>query len=242
MVFLESIDAAIDRPSLAAFLSGRGPHVADLALAWACARADEQAARHFERSVLPSAAKALGQLGYEATLRDDVVSWLRGELFGRTPRSPFSGYSGKSPLEGWLKAIAVNEAMRRNKKRVRDVTPEAAEGIPVPEAGLNALRGAYGRDFTAALKDAFAALTVDQRNLLRQSFLDGLSIDTLAKVHGVHRATVARRIVAARDALADGARERLKARLGVGDSTASGLVTLENLEESLSELLRHTRR
>lgn len=241
-MFLESIGAAIDRPALSTFLERRGPHVTDLALAWACSRGDEGAARYFEREVLPSAAQALARLGHDASLRDDVVSWLRGELFGRERGSSFAGYSGKSPLEGWLRVIAVNEAMRRNKRRVREVEADVADAIPVPEANLNALQGAHGQAFTTALREAFAALSIEQRNLLRQSFLDGLSIDALAKVHGVHRATVARRIVAAKDALTAGVRERLQERLGIGASTADGLVTLENLEESLPKLLRETKR
>lgn len=240
--FLESLGVPVDRAGLTSFLAGKGDQVTDLALAYACLRGDERAARHFEAAVLPTAARALDRVGTPPTIRDDVISWLRGELFGRERGSIFSGYSGRSPLDGWLRAIVVNEARRRGKQQGRDVTPEAAEELPMPEASLGALRGAHGADFTLALKDAFAALTRAERTLLRQSFLDGLSIDTLAKLYDVHRATVARRIVAAKEQLATGTRARLKERLGIGDSTANGLVTLDNLDESLSHLLRQTRR
>lgn len=241
--WLQALGVTVDRPALSAFLSARAgsPHLEDLALAWACAAGDPAAARVFEARFIPNAHKALAKLGYQSTVQDDVVSWLRGELFGRD-RSSFTGYSGKSPLEGWLRAIVVNEAMRKNKRRGRDVTPEAAADIPVPEAGLNAMRGAYGAEFTTAMKESFAALTVEQRNLLRQSFLDGLSIDALAKLYDVHRATAARRIVAAREALSEGVKARLKERLGLGSSTVEQVVTLDNLQESLSALLRHTKR
>ncbi len=241
--WLESLGVKVDEDSLSSFLAARSgsTHLEDLALAWACSVGDEAAARHFEARFIPHAHKALSKLGYQATVRDDVVSWLRGELFGRD-RSSFQGYSGKSPLEGWLRAIVVNEAMRKNKRRGRDVTPEAAADIPVPEASLNALRGAYGAEFTAAMKESFAALTVEQRNLLRQSFLDGLSIDALARLYDVHRATAARRVGAAREALSDGVKARLKERLGLGSSTVEQVVTVDNLQESLSALLRHTKR
>lgn len=240
---LEALGVRVDRPALAAVLAAKkSPFVTDVALAWACAAGDERAARHFEARYVPQARRALTKLGFEGTLQDDVVSWLRGELFGRDRGSLFMGYSGKSPLEGWLRAIVVNEAMRKQKQRGRDVTPEAAAEIPVPEARLNALRGAYGKEFTAAIKESFAALTVEQRNLLRQSFLDGLSIDALARLYGVHRATVARRIVAAKEALSSGVKARLKQVLGLGSSGVEQVVTLENLEESLSAVLRRTQR
>lgn len=242
MQVLDALGVAVDRPSLTAFLAGKGPHVGDLALAWALARGDDAAAQHFERHLLPGVVRALGRLGHSATLVDDVIGWLRGELFGRDRGSSFAGYSGRSPLAGWLRAIVVNEAMRRSRRRAREVTVEAAEALPVPEASLGALRGAHGAAFTSALREAFAALTREERTLLRQSFLDGLSIDTLAKLHDVHRATVARRIVAAKAFLAEGTRARLKEALGIGDSTANGLVTLDNLDDSLSDLLRQTRR
>ena len=241
LAFLSGIGVKVDRAALSKWLSGRAStHADDLGLAYACARGDETAARHFERTWIPVAARALQKAGIDATISDDVLSWLRAELFARDQGPLFDTYSGRSDLGGWLRAIVVHEAIRRAKKQRHEVTPEAVADIPVPDIELSALRGAYGPEFTRAIASSFAALSVEQRNILRQSFLDGLSIDVLAKLYGIHRATAARRVQSAREALADGVREHLKATLKLGDSSVDELITLGNLEQSLSGLLRKT--
>ena len=97
-------------------------------------------------------------------------------------------------------------------------------------------------------------MVVDDSNTIRRSaetFLkqagcqvilaeDGF--DALAKVAGVHRATVARRIIAAKEALSDGVKARLKEALALDSSAVEQVVTLDNLDESLSAILRRTRR
>ena len=85
---------------------------------------------------------------------------------------------------------------------------------------------------------AFRALPVETRNLLRQYFLDGLTIDALAQMYRVHRATAARRVQAAREALTANVRARLKAELKIADSSIERLITADNLEVSLSKILR----
>ncbi len=240
--FLASIGVEVDRSQLSRWLAGRATtHADDLGLAFACARGNEVAARHFEKTWMPVAEKSLKKAGLDGTVTDDVLSWLRAELFARDQGPLFDTYTGRSDLGGWLRAIVVHEGVRRSKKQRREVTPEAIAEIPVPDIELTALRGAYGPQFTEAISNVFASLTVEQRNVLRQSFLDGLSIDVLAKLYGVHRATAARRVQAARQALVDGVRAHLKEQLKLGDSSIDELITLGNLNESLSGLLRKTR-
>lgn len=239
---LTDLGAKVDKRALAKWLTGKpSNHLEDLALAFACARGDEAAARHFEKRWMPVAARSLQKVGIDASLVDDVLSWLRVELFARDQGPLLDTYSGKSDLGGWLRAIVVHEGIRRAKRQRRDVTAEAANEIPMPDVELTALRGAYGKQFTQAITETFATLSVDQRNILRQSFLDGLSIDVLAKLYNVHRATAARRIQSAREALVAGVRERLKASLGLGESGVDELITLNNLQQSLSGLLRKTK-
>ncbi|MBL0219087.1 MAG: hypothetical protein IPQ07_35110 [Myxococcales bacterium] len=77
--------------------------------------------------------------------------------------------------------------------------------------------------------------------MLRQYFLDGLTIDVLAELYQIHRATAARRVAAARERLVDSVRGMLKAELGMGDHSVDEIITLSNLDESLGTLLRLTR-
>ena len=55
--------------------------------------------------------------------------------------------------------------------------------------------------FNAAFKAAVASLAERERNRLRQSCLDGLSIDELGALYKVHRATAARWLTKATEAL-----------------------------------------
>lgn len=243
MKSLGALGAKVDKRALAKWLTGKpSTHLEDLALAYACARGDDAAARQFEKRWMPIAARSLQKLTLEPSLVDDVLSWLRGELFAREQGPLLDTYSGKSDLGGWLRAIVVHEGIRRAKRQRRDVSTSAADDIPMPDVELSTLRGAYGTQFTEAITETFASLAVDQRNILRQSFLDGLSIDVLAKLHNIHRATAARRIQSARQALVDGVRARLKASLRLGDSSIDQLMTLNNLQQSLTGLLRKTKR
>lgn len=59
----------------------------------------------------------------------------------------------------------------------------------------------------------------DHRPLLVQHHKDGLSVDQLAALYGVHRATAARRVAAARDAFSREVRTVLSRNLAVGGET-----------------------
>jgi RNA polymerase sigma-70 factor (ECF subfamily) len=218
----------------------KGPHAADLKLAAQCLEGDDAAVRTLEERHLPQTAKALAKNGFEAALIDDVLDWLRFELFAREKGALLATYSGRSPIDGWLKAIAIHEALRRSKKRRKEVALEAANELPLAEPELGAMRGRYGKQFTRALSAGFQSLELAQRNLLRQYFLDGCSIDVLARMHRVHRATAARRVTAAREALVTLVKARLKEELKISDQTVDEVITLSNLEQSLSALLRKT--
>jgi RNA polymerase sigma-70 factor (ECF subfamily) len=221
--------------------SQRALHVEALALAWACARHDEAAIRHFERTYFGEARRALAKLKLSATLADDVLGWMRFELFVRPEGALVATYSGRGDLGSWVRAIAVHEALKRARKARREVTPDALADLPVPEPELAAMRGAHGAAFTRALSDSFRALTPEERNLLRQYFLDGLTIDTLAGLYKIHRATAARRVSAARTRLVDQVRAALIRDLALSEAGVDQVITLSNLNESLGQLLRATR-
>lgn len=216
-------------------------HLVDLALAWACSQGHTPAIVHFERVYFAHATRALRRMKLGESLADDVLGWMRFELFARPQGGLISTYSGRGDLGGWVRSIAVHEALKRARRQRREVPPEAAADLPVPEADLVAMRGAYGAEFTRALDESFRALSTQQRNLLRQYFLDGLTIDALAGLYKVHRATTARWVAAARTALVEGVRTRLARELALSEAGVDEVITLSNLQESLGQLLRRTR-
>jgi RNA polymerase sigma-70 factor (ECF subfamily) len=216
-------------------------HVVELALAWACAHRSEPAIRHFERTYFPQATRALRKMKLSDTLAEDVLGWMRFELFVRPEGALIATYSGRGDLGSWVRAIAVHEALKRARRSRREVSSELGPELPMPEPGLVAMRGAYGAEFTRALSESFAALTAQERTLLRQYFLDGLTIDVLARLYKIHRATAARRVAAARTRLVDRVRAALARDLALSDAGIDQVITLSNLDESLGLLLRHTR-
>jgi len=215
--------------------------VADLALALASERGDTAAIALFERTHLAMVRRALGKLKINPAIIDDVLGWMRFELFVRPAPALIATYTGRGDLGSWTCAIGVHESIKRARRARREVSPELAPELPVPAPELVAMRGAYGQAFTQALSSAFGKLEASERTLLRQYFLDGLTIDVLAELYQIHRATAARRVAAARERLVDSVRGMLKTELGLGDHSVDDIITLSNLDESLGTLLRLTR-
>lgn len=212
----------------------------ELALVWACLQHQPAAVALLEAEYVPQAARALKKLGLPAALVDDVLGWLRAELFVREGGPLLETWSGRGDLGSWIRAIATHEGIKRAKRLRRDAELAELDGVPLPDAEVVALRGAHRAEFTRALSSSFQALPLEQRNLLRQYFLDGLTIDDLAGLLGVHRATAARRVTSAREALVASVKGQLMAELQLGEQSVEEVITLSNLDESLSQLLRRT--
>src|SRR5262249_9323185 len=101
------------------------------------------------------------------------------------------------------------------------------------------LRAKYTAELKRAIHDAFAALEVRQRNLLRQHVLDELTIDDLARLYRVHRATCARWLADARAELGKSTRKRLIAALGLQLPEVESLLRFldSDIELSISRIL-----
>ena len=244
----------VARERLAAFVASRASdggsgraedverlHAADLYLACACAAGDPAALAAFERAYLAKVGDLLRGVRPSPELVDEVRQHLRERLFlGERPR--IEDYSGRGSLVSWLRVAALRAAsnLRRSedaRDRVEAHAP-APGGVPLdPELAL--VRSRHSHEFEQALRDAFGSLDERERNLLRLHFLDGLGIDGLAPVFGVHRATVARWLAAARQRLQDAVLELLRARLEVDAKELESLtrVVRSDLEISLQTLL-----
>src|SRR4029079_7927214 len=83
------------------------------------------------------------------------------------------------------------------------------------DAQLAPWKQQYAAAFLEAFEQSIGALSEHARTLLRQHHLDQLSVDELATLHKVHRATSARWVAATRAALLAGVRTRMIARLGI---------------------------
>jgi len=219
--------------------------VSDLYLACACARGSEAAIEAFQRGPLREVGAALRRYNPPGPVLDDIrqrVSEL--VLIGGADKQPKIGqYSGRGSLRAWIRVIAVREANRmrladgRERPTEDDCLFDAATAHGEPEVSY--LKASYRALFKQAFHDALAALSIHDRLLLRQHFLDGLSIDRLGALHGVHRATAARWLAGLRKKLLDKTHARLRAELQIDREELDSVMRLigSHLEASIARVL-----
>jgi RNA polymerase sigma-70 factor (ECF subfamily) len=108
------------------------------------------------------------------------------------------------------------------------VSNVALDPAPSPEHGL--LQARYASDLQAAFDGAVRSLAPRQRSLLRLHFLDGLPLERLAHVYGVHRTTLGRWIADACNHVFARTRERLGQAHRLSASTLDSLVRVLRTE------------
>ena len=116
--------------------------------------------------------------------------------------------------------------------------------VPAPgDLELTGLKEGVAELAKSALESALTALAPKDRTLLRHHYLDGLTLDQLAGLHRVHRATVARWLQHARHSVLEGTRQRLRAALDTDESEAASLLRLvqSRFDVTLPRLLRDSR-
>ena len=192
----------------------------DLYLACACARADPVAIAAFERHYLGVVDDAVSAMRFaNAALVNEVKQRLRVHLLADPGAPGILAFAGRGNLRHWLRIMAVREALGLVRARNRElpVDDELLERAVLPAASpeLEFIKKHYQREFNAVLTEAVAALSTRDRMLLRQTFLDGLTIDHLGTLYGIHRATAARWLARAQRSLRKEMEARLMRRLGV---------------------------
>jgi RNA polymerase sigma-70 factor, ECF subfamily len=219
-------------------------HAADLYLACAAGAGERAAASALDRRIVPEIEVALRRMRLAPATHDDVVQQLRAELL--TPGGALASYAGRGDLGGWVRVVATRLALRRVGVASRELELDDAALAHLPAAELDPraahLRQLYTGALKAAVADALAALEPRQRNLLRQHLLDELSIDELAAIYQVHRATCARWLSDAREQVRKQTRRRLLERLGTPAAELDSILRYldSDLELSLPRLLGPT--
>lgn len=226
--------------------SGDSPspdHAADLYLALACLDGEPAAVATLEQRLMGQ----LTQLN-RFRLSDDEARTLVAETLsslctGAQPR--LTRYSARGPLDAWLGVLLTRHALslRTAKKAPEDLDEvllgsQATDGVPEVELLKQRFRGV----FSDAFKAAIGALDVKQRNLLRQHYLDGLTLEELALLYRVHRATVARNLAEARTTLLELTRDEVAHRTAIGRLEVDSIVRLvqSHLDVSAAFFLHRT--
>jgi RNA polymerase sigma-70 factor (ECF subfamily) len=210
----------------------------DLYLACACVLGDAAAIASFEEEIIPQILPAIRSQGASDPAVDETCQQLREYLFVARGegRAGIANYAGLGQLRSWVRSIAVRTAMKILGKSSRAAGDEALASLPDggQDLELEFLKKEYGQQFREALQSQLTELSERERNLLKQHYLDGLSIDQLGKLYKVHRATAARWISAARVALFDGTRTRLMEGLQIDPSEFESVVRLVRSQLDLS--------
>jgi RNA polymerase sigma-70 factor (ECF subfamily) len=235
----------LDPAEFAAYVAERGGDddqlcEVDLWLAAACAKGHPTAIAMFDNRYMKTIGSALRTMNLSSDQIDDVAQELRSKLLVAEPGEPprIVDYSGRADLGTWLRTAAVRTAIDMVRKR-RDV--------PVDDDALAAAMPAIDDDpellhvrerYQAELKEAFTTaineLEARDRALLKYHYIDGLGIDRIGALYGVHRATAARWIAVARDRLGKLVDRALRIKLNVSPSERASIARLVESHLDLS--------
>lgn len=193
---------------------------AELYLVCAYALGIPGASKVFEARYVPRVEAALGRVGASAFMIADTLQDLRRRLLEmRDPQVVRRGYVGRGDLAAWLCVTAVREVGRRRERGKRETRFEesAADLLVAPDGDpeLAYILRTNKQELSEAFQEALAELSHRDRNVLRYHFVEGLNIDQIGGVYGVHRATAARWIDRARDGLCRRTRELLARRVSL---------------------------
>jgi len=221
----------------------RALHTSDLYLACACVHGDPAALAAFDDHCLAAADRALVRLGLDADTIAEVKQRLRRALLvpeGGPPR--LVGFAGRGALRSWVRVLAIHEAWSvlratRGQLAADDRLADLASAGATPE--LEYLKRTYRPEFERAFRAAIQVLQARDRTLLRQHFLDGVTINELGALYRVHRATIGRWLERARAQVLDATRTHLMQHLDVPRAEIESILrlVLSQLELDLRPLL-----
>jgi RNA polymerase sigma-70 factor (ECF subfamily) len=102
------------------------------------------------------------------------------------------------------------------------------------------LQDMYGDSFRDAFAEAVASLSDREQTLLRMSYVQQLRVRAIGRMYGVHHATAARWVEAAREALVAATRICLRRRLVVSDAQLDSIIALirSRIEEDVAWVLQ----
>jgi RNA polymerase sigma-70 factor (ECF subfamily) len=179
----------------------RGLRLDDLVLARACATGNERAWEYFiARHRQPLIRAAIAITGSE-TLGRDLADQLYAELFGLDTRGserrcPLLSYRGRGSLMGWLRTTLaqrhVNDYRRSRRLQPLEASMDEMDG-PATQA-LPQSPAAELPQLQRAIELALRERDAEDRFLLAAYYLDGQTLLQIARVLGVHEATVSRKL------------------------------------------------
>ena len=195
-------------------------HLDDLALACACADANEPAWEQFVREQRPGLYRCADALEAGGGARD-LADSLYGELFGVNPRgdertSLFRHYHGRSSLSTWLRAVLAQRYVdrMRSRQRVEPLPDDEATGTPAAFPKPDPDRDRRRQAIEEALGAAVAALPSRDRLRLGCYYAEGLTLAQTGQLLHEHEATVSRHLARTRKAIRTAVESGLRGQAG----------------------------
>jgi RNA polymerase sigma-70 factor (ECF subfamily) len=220
---------------------------ADTYLAAACAASDAAALRAIDEELIARVPDVIRRIDGAAAFGLEICQQLRIRLFVRESDAPprIARYNGEVPLSAWIRVIALRLALNA-KRGTTFATDDAAEtnDLANGDPEIEYLRGQYREPFARSFETALGALPKDDRTVLRLHYVDGVNIDGIGRIFGVHRATVARWLVRIRSEVLEKAKALLAAQVGAElDEAGSVIGVLANdVDVTLSRVLAQSSR
>jgi RNA polymerase sigma-70 factor, ECF subfamily len=196
-------------------------HLADLALAVACAAGIESAWDEFVSRFRPVLYRAARTIAPDDAARD-LADSLYAELFGLaerdgTRRSRLAYYHGRSALATWLRSVLAQRRIDQV-RTTRRFEPLPDEELPSRETATGPEDPRRAR-YLALLQESLAAAVADlaPRDQLRLScyYLRQMTLAEIGRLLGEHEATVSRKLARTRTELRRLVEQDLEARRGL---------------------------
>lgn len=226
---------------------GNEERAADLYLACACVERLPAAVAEFLSTFGDRIPMYLGRLARNpdlvAEVRQIIVTrCLVGDV-GKPPA--LTAYSATGSLEGWLRATAVREALALNRQSERnsgDAEAALEAQMPWADREISLFKQIYSEPVSRAFAQACSELEAQDRALLRLHYVEGVTTANLATMFGISRATLIRRLAAARESLVERVRLALRHAVGVADQDFDSVLRLvkSQIDLRLSVVLKNT--
>jgi RNA polymerase sigma-70 factor, ECF subfamily len=180
-------------------------HLADLALACACARGHDGAWDHFVAEFRPALYRAADAMDASGGARE-VADALYAELYGMKERdgerqSLFRYFHGRSSLSTWLRSLVAQRYVDRIRETRRQAPlPDDTSAAPLTAAATmpDPDRSRFGSAMRTALAVTLAALAPRDRLRLGCYYAQEMTLAQIGRLTGEHEATVSRHLTRTR--------------------------------------------
>jgi RNA polymerase sigma-70 factor (ECF subfamily) len=208
---------------------------ADLFLACACAEGVSNAIERFEEKLLPELERGFAKVTATPEERAEAKQQLLERLF---VKGKIADYAATGPLALWVRVAALrtlhNVVVRKPKET--SIETELLDALPAESVDpeLLHLQNLYRAAFREAFAAGLAVLSVEDRALLHQRFIGGLTQQQLAAAYQVHVNTIARWLEKAREKLESAIHRDLELRLKVNRDELKSILRLVRSQLDIS--------